>query len=93
MALDAIQQAAREQFGRQSHQYGPGHVLENLEDVRAALPHLHLRRGAGVLDLVARAPASVRRLFRLGEEEGRVVWWWRRLTLVAERTSDPDARR
>jgi len=36
-----------------------------------------------VLDLVANAPASARRLFRLGEEDGKIVWWWPRLTLIA----------
>jgi ubiquinone/menaquinone biosynthesis C-methylase UbiE len=36
-----------------------------------------------VLELVARAPDSVRSLFRLGEEDGRIVWWWQRLTLIA----------
>jgi ubiquinone/menaquinone biosynthesis C-methylase UbiE len=36
-----------------------------------------------VLALVASAPASARQLFRLGEEDGKIVWWWRRLTLIA----------
>ena len=40
-----------------------------------------------VLDLVANAPDSARRLFRVGEEDGKIVWWWQRLTLVAEKTS------
>ena len=35
--------------------------------------------------LIATAPASARGLFRLGEEEGRIVWWWPRLTLIARR--------
>jgi ubiquinone/menaquinone biosynthesis C-methylase UbiE len=38
-----------------------------------------------VLDLVANAPASARALFRLAEEDGKIVWWWPRLTLVARR--------
>jgi ubiquinone/menaquinone biosynthesis C-methylase UbiE len=38
-----------------------------------------------VLDLIARAPQSARDLYKLGEEEGRVVWWWRRLALVAQK--------
>ena len=38
-----------------------------------------------VLDLVVRAPQSARDLFRLGEEGGKIVWWWQRLTLVAKR--------
>jgi hypothetical protein len=36
-----------------------------------------------VLEMVARAPDSVRSLFRLGEEDGKIVWWWQRLTLIA----------
>ena len=40
---------------------------------------------AKVLQLVANAPASARRLFRLGNEDGKIVWWWQRLTLVARK--------
>jgi ubiquinone/menaquinone biosynthesis C-methylase UbiE len=36
-----------------------------------------------VLALVADAPQSARNLFKLAEEEGKIVWWWQRLTLVA----------
>ena len=36
-----------------------------------------------VLELIAKAPASVRELFRIGQEDGKIVWYWRRLTLVA----------
>jgi SAM-dependent methyltransferase len=38
-----------------------------------------------VLDLVAHAPESARRLFDLGQEDGKIVWWWQRLTLVAQK--------
>jgi len=38
-----------------------------------------------VRDLIANAPASVRAAFRLGEEDGKIVWWWPRLTLIARR--------
>ncbi len=38
---------------------------------------------AKVLELVRHAPESARRLFRLGEEDGKIVWWWQRLTLLA----------
>ncbi len=38
---------------------------------------------AKVLELVRHAPESARLLFRLGEEDGKIVWWWQRLTLVA----------
>jgi hypothetical protein len=38
-----------------------------------------------VLDLIANAPASARATFRLNEEDGKTVWWWPRLTLIARR--------
>lgn len=38
-----------------------------------------------VRELITNAPASARRLFQLGEENGKIVWWWRRLTLVAQK--------
>lgn len=38
-----------------------------------------------VLDLVAHAPASARELFQIGTEEGKIIWWWQRLTLVAQK--------
>ncbi len=36
-----------------------------------------------VLDLIANIPDSARALLRLAEEDGKIVWWWQRLTLVA----------
>jgi 2-polyprenyl-3-methyl-5-hydroxy-6-metoxy-1,4-benzoquinol methylase len=36
-----------------------------------------------VRELIATAPASACELFRLAEEDGKIVWWWQRLTLVA----------
>lgn len=38
-----------------------------------------------VRELVRNAPDSARRLFRIGEEDGKTVWWWTRLTLVARK--------
>jgi len=38
-----------------------------------------------VRELVANAPPEVRVALRLGEEEGRTVWWWPRLTLIAQK--------
>jgi ubiquinone/menaquinone biosynthesis C-methylase UbiE len=49
--LNEIQRAAQEQFGRQSHRYGDGHILENIEDVRAAIDPLGLTPGAKALDV------------------------------------------
>jgi len=38
---------------------------------------------ARVLELVRTASPAVRALMRIGEEDGKIVWWWQRLTLVA----------
>jgi ubiquinone/menaquinone biosynthesis C-methylase UbiE len=35
--------------------------------------------------LIANAPASARAVYRLAEEDGKIVWWWPRLTLVARK--------
>lgn len=50
----------------------------------AATPPANRER---VRDLVAQAPDAARDAFRLGEEDGRTVWWWPRLTLIARRES------
>lgn len=39
-----------------------------------------------VLQLVREAPEPAKRLFQLGEEDGKIVWWWQRLTLIAQRS-------
>ncbi len=39
-----------------------------------------------VLDLIADAPEAARNLFRLGTEEGKIIWWWQRLTLIARKS-------
>jgi len=36
-----------------------------------------------VLELIRCAPASAKSLFQIGEEDGKIVWWWQRLTLIA----------
>ncbi len=41
---------------------------------------------AKVLELVRHAPTEARNLFRLTEEDGKTVWWWQRLVLVARKT-------
>src|SRR4051812_5359235 len=51
MKLDEVQKAAQEQFARQSHRYGRGHILENVEDVRAALKFVRLPPKAKFLDV------------------------------------------
>jgi len=40
---------------------------------------------AQVLELVRNAPPEARNLFRLGEEDGKIVWWWQRLVLGARK--------
>jgi ubiquinone/menaquinone biosynthesis C-methylase UbiE len=42
-----------------------------------------LENRARVLEAVRTAPPCVRAALRLGEEEGRIVWWWPRLSLLA----------
>ena len=41
-----------------------------------------------VLELIRTRAAHVRQVFGLGEEEGRIVWWWQRLSLVAVRQAN-----
>lgn len=36
-----------------------------------------------VLEMLAKAPASARELFKIGQEDGKIVWYWRRMTLIA----------
>ena len=38
-----------------------------------------------VLELVADAPEEARRVLGVAEEDGKIVWWWPRLTLLAQR--------
>ena len=39
-----------------------------------------------VLKLIRSAPAQARKSFRLAEEDGKTVWWWLRLSLVARKS-------
>lgn len=36
-----------------------------------------------ILEMIAKAPGAVRELFKIAQEDGKIVWYWRRLTLVA----------
>jgi len=49
--LDSTQQAARDQFAKQSHRYGSGHILENVQDVEDAMKSVQIPAGAQVLDV------------------------------------------
>ena len=55
MNLDEIQRAAREQFAKQSHCYGRGHILENVDDLRAAVELIQLPTKANALDVATGA--------------------------------------
>jgi ubiquinone/menaquinone biosynthesis C-methylase UbiE len=56
-SLDSVQRASQEQYSRRSHRYAPGqgHVLEQVEDVQAAMQFIPLPPGARVLDVAAGA--------------------------------------
>lgn len=55
MSLDPVQSAAAEQFGRQSHRYGKGHILADVADVVAALERITIPNQARVLDVATGA--------------------------------------
>ncbi len=41
-----------------------------------------------VLELVRNAPVEAQRQFNISEENGKITWWWRRLTLIAVKPID-----
>ena len=49
--LDAVQQASRDQFEKQSDRYGKSHILANISDVAAGLAGLTFSSGATALDV------------------------------------------
>jgi ubiquinone/menaquinone biosynthesis C-methylase UbiE len=68
MALDSIQQAAREQFDRQSRNYGRSHILADVSDVETALTRVVLPPRAAVLDVACGAGHTGLHLAGLGHE-------------------------
>jgi ubiquinone/menaquinone biosynthesis C-methylase UbiE len=68
MKLDEIQKAAQEQFGRRSDSYGKGHILENVDDVRAAIESLTLPSRAKALDVATGAGHTGLFLASLGHD-------------------------
>ena len=55
MSLDSIQQAVQEQFGKQSWRYARGHILEQTQDIVAAIEGVALPPHAEVLDVATGA--------------------------------------
>ena len=68
MKLDAVQQAAQEQFARQSRNYGARHILADVSDVIAALKKFPLPARARVLDVATGAGHTGLHLASLGHE-------------------------
>lgn len=68
MKLDPVQQAAQEQFGRQSRNYGRSHILADVSDVAAALERISLSARAQVLDVATGAGHTGLHLASLGHE-------------------------
>jgi ubiquinone/menaquinone biosynthesis C-methylase UbiE len=64
--MDSIQQAAQEQFQKQSHRYVRGHILENTQDVTAALDGLDIPPGSEALDVATGAGHTAFHLARAG---------------------------
>jgi len=68
MALDQIQQAAQEQFAKQSKRYGAGHILADVGDVSAAVSLIELPVHARVLDVACGAGHTGLYLASLGHD-------------------------
>ncbi len=68
MKLNEVQKAAQEQFARQSHRYGQGHILENVEDVRSAVESMQLPDHSRVLDVATGAGHTGLFLASLGHQ-------------------------
>jgi ubiquinone/menaquinone biosynthesis C-methylase UbiE len=51
MKLNSVQEASQEQFSRQSHKYGRGHILENVQDVEKGVEGIPLQKGESLLDV------------------------------------------
>jgi ubiquinone/menaquinone biosynthesis C-methylase UbiE len=64
--MDSIQHASQEQFQKQSHRYAKGHILENTDDVAAALQGLDLPPGSAALDVATGAGHTAFFLARAG---------------------------
>jgi len=45
-----------------------------------------------VLEAVAKAPEHVKNALRLGQQEGKIVWWWPMLTLLTRKDASSDSQ-
>jgi ubiquinone/menaquinone biosynthesis C-methylase UbiE len=66
--LDAVQQAAQEQFARQSRNYGRSHILADVSDLEAALEGVALPSRARVLDVATGGGHTGLHLASLGHD-------------------------
>ncbi|HEY5895188.1 MAG TPA: methyltransferase domain-containing protein [Chthoniobacterales bacterium] len=66
--LDPTQLAAQEQFSRQSQRYATGHILENVQDVVAALEFIPLAVPSKMLDVACGAGHTGLHLAALGHD-------------------------
>jgi len=73
--LDSRQASSLQQFEKQSSRYGRAHIL-------ADTPEENRKQ---VLEMVEQAPEVARRALGLTLEENRIVWWWPRLSLLAQK--------
>ena len=73
MTLDPIQQAARDQFQKQSANYGKSHILANTDDVAAALSGVEAPPGSAALDVATRWQLCRIRYSQWDSELGRVL--------------------
>ena len=98
-SLNSIQRASRAQFDRQAACYGSGHILRDVSDVAAALDGIETAQLSPALDVATGAGHTAAYLAgrgiavtaadisegMLAEEDGKIVWWWPRLTPLAQR--------
>ncbi len=57
-----------------------------LDSIKQAAQEQFARQSrARVRELIAHASENVRATYRLANEQGRTIWWWPRLTLIAQR--------
>ena len=87
-ALDVKQSASAAQFNRQSDRYGKSHILADTQDVEQGLRGLIVPASGTALDVATGGGHTALWLARHGwKEDGKIVWWWPMLALLARKTS------